>query len=163
MRWHVISTGVKVKDIFIIVSCILLAIATVIVTLAQVVYLVWLEIILYNVYCCWIKPIFSVTVLLTLEALKHYNDVIMSAMASQITGVSTVYSTICSGADQRKYRSSTSLAFVMGIHRWSVNSPHKGPVTRKMFPFGDVIMSYRFDSFDDRQERYNTSQGAISM
>ena len=27
-----------------------------------------------------------------------------------------------------------------GIHRWQVNSPHKGPVTRKMFPFDDVIM-----------------------
>ena len=30
--------------------------------------------------------------------------------------------------------------FVRGIHRWPVNSPHKGPVTRKMFPFDDVIM-----------------------
>ena len=28
-----------------------------------------------------------------------------------------------------------------GIHRWPVNSPHKGPVTRKMFPFDDVIMT----------------------
>ena len=46
-----------------------------------------------------------------------------------------------SGADQRKYQSSTSLAFVRGIHRWPVNSPHKGPVTRKMFPFDDVIMN----------------------
>ena len=40
------------------------------------------------------------------------------------------------GADQRKHQSSTSLAFV----RWPMNSPHKGPVTRKMFPFDDVIM-----------------------
>ena len=30
---------------------------------------------------------------------------------------------------------------VRGIHRWPVNSPHKGPVTRKMFPFDDVIMA----------------------
>ena len=30
-----------------------------------------------------------------------------------------------------------------GIHRWPVNSPHKGPVTRKMFPFDDVIMNKR--------------------
>ena len=44
-----------------------------------------------------------------------------------------------SGADQRKHQSSASLAFVWGIHRWVVNSPHKWPVTRKMFPF-DVIM-----------------------
>ena len=65
----------------------------------------------------------------------------MSAMASQITGVSIVYSTVCSGADHRKYQSSASLAFVRGIHRWPVNPPHKGPVTRKMFPFDDVIMT----------------------
>ena len=44
------------------------------------------------------------------------------------------------GADQRKHQSSASLAFVRGIHRWSVNSPRKGPVTRKMVPFDDVIM-----------------------
>ena len=70
----------------------------------------------------------------------HYSVVIMSPMASQITGVSIVYSTVCSGADQRKHQSSASLAFVRGIHRSPVNSPHKGPVTRKMFPFDDVIM-----------------------
>ena len=64
----------------------------------------------------------------------------MGAMASQITGVSIVYSTVCSGADQRKRQSSASLAFVWGIHRWPVNSPHKGPVMRKMFPFDDFIM-----------------------
>ena len=45
-----------------------------------------------------------------------------------------------SDADQRKHQSSASLAFVWGIHRGSVNSPHKWPVTRKMFPFDDVIM-----------------------
>ena len=43
-------------------------------------------------------------------------------------------------ADQRKQQSFASLAFVQGIHRWPVNSPHKWPVRRKMFPFGDVIM-----------------------
>ena len=71
----------------------------------------------------------------------HYSDVIMGAMASQITNLTTVYSTVYSGADHRKHQSSASLAFVMEIHRWSVNSPHKGPVTRKMFPFDDVIMA----------------------
>ena len=40
---------------------------------------------------------------------------------------------------QRNHQSSTSLAFVTGIHRWPVNFPHKGPVTRRMFPFDDVI------------------------
>ena len=68
-----------------------------------------------------------------------YNDVIMGAIASQITSLTIVYWTICSDADQRKRQSSVSLAFT-GIHRWPVNSPHKGPVTRRMFPFDDVIM-----------------------
>ena len=54
--------------------------------------------------------------------------------------LSIVCSNGCSGADQRKHQSSASLAFVKGIHRWPVNSPHKGPVTRKMFSFDDVIM-----------------------
>ena len=70
----------------------------------------------------------------------YYNDVIMGAMASQITSVTIVYSNVYSGADQRKHQSSASLAFVRGIHRGPVNSPHKGPVTRKIFPFDDVIM-----------------------
>ena len=70
----------------------------------------------------------------------HYSDIITSAMASQITGVSIVYSTVCLGADQRKRQNSASLAFLRGIHRWSVNSPHKRPVTRKMFPSDDVII-----------------------
>ena len=64
----------------------------------------------------------------------------MSAMASQTTGVLIVYSTVCSGADQRKHQSSASLAFVRGIHRWPVHSPHQGLVTRKMLPFYHVIM-----------------------
>ena len=51
-----------------------------------------------------------------------------------------VCSIVCSGTYQRKHQSSASLAFVMRIHRWQVNSPHKGPVTREMFPFNDVIM-----------------------
>ena len=74
------------------------------------------------------------------DILTHYNDVIMSAMASQVIIVLIVYSIVCSVADQRKLRSSDSLAFVRGIRRWTVNSPHKGPVTRKMFPFDDVII-----------------------
>ena len=71
----------------------------------------------------------------------HYSGVIMGAMASPITGVSIVYTTVCSGADQRKHQCFASLAFAMGIHRWPVNSPHKGPVTQKMFPFYDVVMA----------------------
>ena len=70
----------------------------------------------------------------------HYSDVIMGAIASQITNLAIVYSTVYSDANQRKHRSSVSLAFVRGIHRGSIDSPPKGPVTRKMFPFDDVIM-----------------------
>ena len=72
----------------------------------------------------------------------HYGDVIMGNMASPITSLTIVYSTVYSGADQRKHQSSASLAFVRGIHRGPVNSPHKWPVTRKMFPFDDVIMNW---------------------
>ena len=72
---------------------------------------------------------------------NHCDDVIMGAMVSQITSLTIVYSIIYSGADQRKHQSSASLAFVRGIHRGPVNSPHKWPVTRKMFPFDDVIMT----------------------
>ena len=64
----------------------------------------------------------------------------MSVMASQITSLTIVYSTVYSGADERKHQRSSSLAFVWGIHWWPVKSLHKGPVTRKMFPFDDVIM-----------------------
>ena len=71
---------------------------------------------------------------------NHYGDVTMGTIASQITSLTIVYSTVQSGADQRKYQSSASLAFVRGIPRGPVNSPHKWPVTRKMFPFDDVIM-----------------------
>ena len=70
----------------------------------------------------------------------HYDDVIMGTIASQITSLTSVYLTVYSGADQSKHQSSASLAFVWGIHRGPVNSPHKRPVTRKMFPFDDVIM-----------------------
>ena len=74
------------------------------------------------------------------NTVDHYNDVIISVMASQITSLTIVYSTVYSGVDQRKHQSSVSLAFVWGIHRSPVNSPHKGSVTRKMLPFDDVIM-----------------------
>ena len=64
----------------------------------------------------------------------------MSAIASQITNLTFVYSTVYSDTDETKHQSSASLAFVRVLHRWLVNSPHEGPVTRKMFPFDDVIM-----------------------
>ena len=74
---------------------------------------------------------------------NHYSDVIMCTMASQITSLIIVYSTVYSGADQRKHQSSASLAFVWGIHR----GPLKWPVTRKIFPLDDVIMIYVLSYF----------------
>ena len=79
------------------------------------------------------------SVLATLFRLRcHY--VTLSAMASQITSLTIVYLSVYSGAGQRKHQSSASLAFVRGIHRWLVHSPHKWPVKRKMAPFDDVMI-----------------------
>ena len=47
----------------------------------------------------------------------HYDDVIMTTIASQITSLMVVYSTVYSDADQSKHQSSASLVFVWGIHR----------------------------------------------
>ena len=73
--------------------------------------------------------------------LVNYNDVIMSAMASQITSLTIVYSTVYS---RRRSKKTSKLFFtglgVWRIHRWPVNSPHKWPVTHKKAPFDDVIM-----------------------
>ena len=67
----------------------------------------------------------------------------MSAMAPHITRLTIVYSSVYSGADQNKHKRSASLDFLRGIHRWPVNSPHKGPVTWKMFSFDDVIIKVK--------------------
>ena len=45
----------------------------------------------------------------------HYNDVIVSTIAPEITSASIIYSTVCSGTNQRKHQFSASLAFVRGI------------------------------------------------
>ena len=68
----------------------------------------------------------------------HYSDVTMGAITFQITRLTGVYPTVSSDTDQRKHQRSASLAFVRGIQRSPVNSPHKWPITRKMFPFDDV-------------------------
>ena len=59
-----------------------------------------------------------------LALISQYTDIIIGMMESQITSLTNVYWTVYSGADQRKYQSSASLAFVRGIHRGQVNSPH---------------------------------------
>ena len=86
----------------------------------------------------------------------------MVAMASQITSLTIVYSTVYSGADERKHQRSASLALVWGIR--PVNSPHKWPVSRKMFPFDDVIM-YREECIIVGKGCHNLSGlvGAITL
>ena len=74
----------------------------------------------------------------------HYDDVIMGAIASQITSLTIIFSTVYLDTDHKKHQSAASLAFVRGIHRRPVNSPHKWPVTRKMIPFDDVIMNVHY-------------------
>ena len=53
-------------------------------------------------------------------------------------------SIVCSAVQPqiKKHQSYASLAFVRGIHQCSVDSPDKGPVTQKMFPFDGVIMCH---------------------
>ena len=88
----------------------------------------------------WNADPYSDGLLSMLHIFLHYDDVIMTILASQITSLMVVYSIVYSGVNQRKHQSSASLAFVREIHRGPVNFPHKWPVTRKMFPFDDVIM-----------------------
>ena len=68
--------------------------------------------------------------------ITHYSDVTMGAIASQITSLTTVYSTVYSEQVKEIHQSSASLAFVWGIQREPANS-------RKMFPFDDVIMGHK--------------------
>ena len=68
------------------------------------------------------------------------SDVIMGAMVSQITSLTTVYSTVYSGAENIKAPRHWPLCGPW-IHRGPVNAPYKWPVTRKMFPLDDVIMT----------------------
>ena len=97
-------------------------------------YMIWLCIYLNKIFWLWLW------LWLWTNRWNHYDDVIMTMLASQITSLTVVYSIVYSGVNQRKHQSSASLAVVREIHRGPVNFPHKWPVTRKMFPFDDVIM-----------------------
>ena len=73
----------------------------------------------------------------SLSGIQHYNDVIMGKMASQITSLTIVYSIVYLSADLRKHQSPALLALCAGEF---TGLRHKEPITRKMFPFDDVIM-----------------------
>ena len=67
------------------------------------------------------------------SSVYHYIDVIMTTVASQITSLTVVYSTVYSDVDQRKHQRSASLAFVWGIHRDRWIPRTKGQLRGKCF------------------------------
>ena len=93
--------------------------------------------------------------------INHYSGVIVSAIESQISGVSTVCAILCSGADQGKYQRSTLLASVRGIHRRTVDSPPKGPVTWKSFHL--MTSSWFCEIFLSLNEHHTKKQCCVSM
>ena len=94
----------------------------------------------------WFRAMWETCISLCVE--YHFSHVIMGAMASQITRLTIVYSTVYSGADQRKHQSFASLAFLMGTHRLPVNSPHKGQRRGKWFHLMTSSGSY-FNCYTD--------------
>ena len=93
---------------------------------------------------------------------QHYSGVIMDTMASLITSLTSVYSTVYPGAYQRKHQKLRVTGLCAGNSPGPVNSPHKWPVTRKMFPFDDVIMIiYHIDGLV--QERRNSIANAWEL
>ena len=91
--------------------------------------------------CFFTRYLWSLAEYITLRlCTEHYSDVIMSAIGSQITGVSIVCSTVCSSADQRKHKSWRLWGGFTGV-RWI---PLTKSVTRKRFSFDDVITTWIF-------------------
>ena len=107
----------------------------------------------------WCYGFFQGTYNSLLDTRIHNSGVIMGTIASQITSLMIVYSTVYSDADQRKHQSSASLTFVRGIHRWPVNSPHKWPVTGKCF---HLMTSSCLDLFSHYRIR-NQDMSRISL
>ena len=90
----------------------------------------------------------------TLYGSFHYIDVIMTTMASQITSLTVVYSTVYSGADQRKQQSSASLAFVWGIHRDRWIPRIKGQLRGKCFHLMTSSCHPEYSCFSTKELRY---------
>ena len=68
----------------------------------------------------------------------------MTVMASRITRQSSVCSTVCSDWQQRSIKCPLYCPCVRRINRWLVDSPHKGTVSRNIFPFDELIMQCVF-------------------
>ena len=85
-------------------------------------------------------PRFVIPYWVTKPQSVHYSDVIMSMKASQ-TPASRLFTQPFYFRHRSKKTSKLRVTgLCVGNHRWPVNSPHKRPVTRKIFPFDDVIM-----------------------
>ena len=97
--------------------------------------------ILFNVCLCYIGQY-------KLSIMQYYNDIIMSAMGSQITSLPIVYSTVNWGADQRNIKAPRHW-LLWGSSPVTGEFPaHKVPVTRKNFQFHDVIMKLPIHALD---------------
>ena len=108
-------------------------------------------------WCIWIRLINISWCNCVTMFIMYYRDVTVGAITFLITSLTSVYSTVHSGADQRKHQSSASLAFVRGIHWGPVNSPHEWLVTRKMFPFDNVIMECILSVFHNQVARQSVT------
>ena len=104
----------------------------------------------FPTYCPFVRKIHRTDGAMNYQRCPNYSDVIMSTMTVQITGVSSVCSTLCSGADQSEHQSSAPLAFVRGIHPSPVDSPQRGPVMRK-----HVSISWRHHVFQNHETPAN--------
>ena len=91
---------------------------------------------------------------------KRYIDIIMDAMALQITGVSGFCSGFCSGADQRKHQSSASQAFVKGIHRWPVTG---GFPSQRASNAENASIWWRHHEHTRLSPRHNTSMASDNL
>ena len=77
---------------------------------------------------------------------SHYSDVLMSTTASQITGVSVIYSNICSGRSKKTSKLRVTGLWA-GISPVTGEFPLKGPIVGKMFPFDDgMVLNLNYES-----------------
>ena len=94
---------------------------------------------------------------------EHYIDVIMTTMASQITSLTVVFSTVYSDAYQRKHQSSASLAFVWGIHRDRWIPRTKGQLRGKCFHLMTSSWTYEIQTVSITCTKVDWNQFSIAV
>ena len=96
---------------------------------------------IHHVHPLWIDNITTaMQSIATKQHISSYNDVIMRALTSQITSLTTVYSTVYSRRRSKKKSKLRVTGLCAGNSPVTGEFPAQRPVTRKMFPFDDVIM-----------------------